>query len=97
MSAYVKKHKIIRQLYALYRKMAKDLFVKTISRALKYQVLDVNTIERIAILLMREGNVHTPFIHVEHDFEQQETYLEGRFSGEIDLSLYDKILEDNDE
>jgi len=93
----VKKHKIIRQLYALYRKMAKDLFVKTISRALKYQVLDVNTIERIAILLMREGNVHTPFIHVEHDFEQQETYLEGRFSGEIDLSLYDKILEDNDE
>jgi hypothetical protein len=91
------KHRFIRRLYGLHQKMALPLFIKTIKRALKYRITDMETIERIAILLMRDGNYDMPSVQIDQDFKQRESYLEGRFSDDVDLSIYDKIMEDEED
>jgi hypothetical protein len=91
------KHRFIRELYGLHKKLAPSLFIKTIKRALKYRITDTKTIERIAILLMKEGNYDLPSVEVDKEFTDRESYLDGRFSADVDLSVYDKMIEDDDE
>lgn len=91
------KHRFIRQLYGLYKKMALSLLIKTIKRALKYRIIDMKSIERIAILLMREGNYDVPLAEIDQEFKNRTAYLEGRFAGDVDLSDYDKMMEGDDE
>jgi hypothetical protein len=91
------KHRFVRQLHGLYRKLAEPLFVKTIERAFRFRVTDMDTLERIAVLIMREGAYSPPNVPVDDDLHLRESYLEGRFSGEVDLTIYDKMIEDDDE
>jgi len=93
----IKKHRFLRQLYTLHQKLAKPIFVKTIQRASQYQITECQTLERMAFLLLQEGNYQLPDTTVDLDFEYRAAYLEGRFSDEPDLSIYDKLIEDNDE
>lgn len=94
------RHRFIRQLYWLYQKTAAPLFIKALNRALKYRVTNIETIERIAVLLMREGSDEYKYRHSEavveinENFQDRESYLEGRFSDEVDCSMYDKMMED---
>jgi transposase len=90
------KHRFIRQLYGLYQKLALPLFIKTMARALKYRITDIETIERMAILQMKEGNYSLPTISIDQDFETRESYIEGYSSEEVDLSLYDQLLDEED-
>jgi len=90
------KHRFIRQLYGLYQKLALPLFIKTMARALKYRITDIETIERMAILQVKEGNYSLPAISIDQDFETRESYLEGYSSDEVDLSLYDQLLDEED-
>jgi hypothetical protein len=91
------KHRFVRQLHGLYRKLAEPLFVKTIERASRYRVTDMDTLERIAVLLMREGGYHLPNAPVDDDLQLRESYLEGCSSGEVDLTIYDKMIEGDNE
>jgi len=91
------KHRFIRHLYGLYQKITLPLFIKTIKRALKYRITDIKTIEKIAILLMKEGNFYFQMVNVDQEFKDRDAYIEGRFTGDVDLSVYDKMIEDNDE
>lgn len=54
------RHRFIRQLYGLHRKLTLPLFIKTIKRALKYRITDAQTIDRIAVLLLTEGDFDPP-------------------------------------
>jgi hypothetical protein len=92
------KHRFIRQLYWLYQKIALPLFIETLNRALKYRITDIETIERIASLQFRNGNyqVPVPVVQIHQDFEDRESYLEGRLSDEVDLSIYDQMMEEED-
>jgi hypothetical protein len=81
----------------LHSKLAPLLFIKTVKRALKYRITDTETIERIAILLMREGNYDVPSVQIDQEFRDRESYLDGRFSADVDLSVYDKMMEQDDE
>ena len=90
------KHRFIRQLYCLYQKIVLPLFVKTIRRALKYRITEIKTIERIALLQMREGNYKVPPVEIDEDLKSRQSYLDGLFSDEADLSVYDDLLEDED-
>lgn len=87
------RHRVIRRLHGLYRKMARDLFVKAVARALKYRIADIDTIERIAVLLMKEGSYEIPMVKVAHDFEKRQAFLDGCDSNDVDLSVYDRLLE----
>lgn len=91
-----RRHRVIRQLHALSRKMARPLFIKSLCRALKYRIVDVDIVERIGVLLMKEGNVETPLVKVDYGFYRRESFLEGCYGDEVDLSIYDRALGDND-
>jgi transposase len=88
------KHRFVRQLYSLHKKTALPLFVKAIKRALKYRINDVDTIENIIRLLIRDSIYELPLPEVNHDFTNRPEYLEGRFTDEVDLSVYGKDDED---
>ena len=91
------KHRFIRQLYGLYKKMARTLLIKTIQRASKYRIKDIGTLENIALLLIKEGHYDMPSASVDSEFKNRQSYHEGRFAGDVDLSDYDKMMEDDDE
>lgn len=91
------KHRFIRELYGLHKKLAPSLFIRIVKRALKYRITDTKTIERIAILLMKEGNYDLPSVQIDLEYRDRESYLDGRFAGDVDLSVYDKMMEEKDE
>jgi len=46
---------------------------------------------------MKEGNYDVPSVQIDQEFRERESYLDGRFSGDVDLSVYDNMIEDDDE
>jgi len=90
----IRKHRFIRQLHGIYRKVAGPLFIKAISRALQYRVQEIETIERIVVLLMKEGNTDPVFSTINYEFQQRPAFIEGCYSDDVDLTVYDKPLED---
>jgi hypothetical protein len=93
------KHRFIRQLYGLYQKVAPLLFVKTIDRALTYRITDIQTLEQMAVQLLKEGNYanEMPPTPVDEGYINREAYLEGCTSDEPDLYEYDRLLEEKEE
>ena len=87
----------IRSLYRLYGKIAQSLFVKTIQRSLKYRITNFETIERIAVLQIKTSGYPMPLVQSECEFENRQTWIDGRISEEVDLSVYDKLMEQEDE
>ena len=83
-----RKHHFIRKLYGLYRKMSADLFDKTIQRALTFRIDEFETIERIAALQMKEAHYQMPSIRIDEQFKNRQSYIDGRFSDDVDLSVY---------
>ena len=71
------RHRFLRSLLALGRKMTPELFIKSIERAAKYRIEDIHTIERIAILHLQEGSDTLPVAQVDEQFTRREAYLEG--------------------
>jgi transposase len=90
------KHRFIRQLHGLYRKIALEVFIKTLKRALKYRITDIKTIERIATLQLTAGHFQLPLPQINQQLEKRASYIEGCFADEVDLSVYDKITGDDD-
>jgi hypothetical protein len=90
------KHRFIRALYGLYRKMALEVFIKTVNRALKYRITDIKTVERIATLQLRAANFQLPLPQIDRQLEKRDAYIEGYFADDVDLSVYDKTEEDDD-
>jgi transposase len=90
------RHAFIRELFGLYKKISLPLFTETVKRALRYRITDIKTIERIAILKMNDTGYEVPLIEIDDEFENRQTYLEGRMSDKPDLSIYDKMLEEQD-
>jgi len=84
-----KRHRFICQLYYLSQKLAPQLFIKTLQRALQYRIKNIETIERIAVLQMKKNNYTVPFADYDQHFEQREAYKDGCVSDDIDLSDYD--------
>ena len=62
----------------------------------KLCITDIQTLERIAILQLQEGNYELPLVEIDRELESRESYLEGRFTDEVDLSTYEKMMEDED-
>lgn len=89
----IQKYRLIRQLYNLSLKISPSLFAKTIARAHQYQVHDFDTIERIAVYLMRDDAFYLPTFDFDEDFKDREAYQQGHVIDTPDLSRYDKWLE----
>jgi transposase len=82
------RHSFLRKLFALSRKMAPGLFLKTIERAHKYRITDIDTIQRIAVLHITEGMDLLPSADVDESFRDRPAYQEGALTEAADLSVY---------
>ncbi len=81
------RHQTLRHLLALSRKMTPELFIKSVQRALKYQITSLPTLERIALLYLEAGTVLAS-VEFDENFRQREAYQEGFITEQPDLSIY---------
>jgi hypothetical protein len=92
----IERHRFIREMFALAQQMSPALFIKSVERALRYRIDEVEALPRIAVLLMSQGDSVLPPVDVDENFRQRDAYREGYVTEAPDLSAYDKMLEDND-
>jgi len=93
----VQRHHFIRELFALTGRMPNAVFIQSIERALRYQIVSIETVERIALLSMTQDVPGLPIVDVDESFREREAYLEGSLTDAPDLSIYDRLLEEEDE
>ena len=81
------RHQFLRRLFALSQRWSTTLFIGAIERAHRYQINSIETLERIALLLLDETALPEP--EVDPELEKRPTYQEGRLTDNPDLSRYD--------
>jgi hypothetical protein len=89
------KHRFIRELFGLYRKVAPTVFIQAVERALKYRITDIATIENIVILKLRGTDFNVLPPEIDQDYLTRDAYIQGRFADEADLSIYDEMEDEN--
>lgn len=93
----IQRHRFIRELFALTGRMPNSVFIQAIERALRYQIASLETVERIALLCMTQDVPNLPRFEVDEAYREREAYLEGDLTDSPDLSIYDRLLEEDDE
>lgn len=91
------RHSFLRKLFALSRKMMTELFLKTIERAHKYRITDMDTIERIALLHLSQGLDLLPLAEVDESFRDRPAYQDGALTEAPDLSVYEDEDQDQED
>jgi hypothetical protein len=91
------RHRFIRELFALSRKLTVDVFRKTVERARRYRIVDLATLRRIAWLCLTQEDDVLPEVEVDEDFCQRPAYQEGYLTDQPDLSMYDQLNDDQQE
>ena len=88
------KHTFIRSLFRLHQKLALPVFLDTIQRALKYRITDISSVERIALLQLVNSGYDMPTVDSDLHLQENQAYLEGALTDEVDLSIYDQYTGD---
>ena len=91
----IQRHRFLRELYALSRKVPPTAFIEALSRARRYRVVQLETLQRIAWLCLSQGQLWLPFVDEEEDFRQRPAYQEGFLTDEPDLSVYDETPQED--
>jgi hypothetical protein len=90
----IPRHRFIRELFALSRQMSAALFVQTVERALRYRIVEIETLRRIAQLVLVQGEPLLPNPPVDEGFRERDAYRQGHLTDAPDFSPYDRTLED---
>jgi transposase len=93
----IRRHAFLRRLHALSRRIAPALFIAAVQRAHRYRINDIRTLERIAAMQITEGVHPLPRPQIDEDFQQRDTYVQGRLTDPPDLSAYDEEEENTEE
>ena len=93
----VQRHRFLRELLALSRKVTEGVFVEAMERALRYRILDMATVQRIAWFCMSQGEEQRFEVDVDDSYHERPAYQEGCLTDEPDLSIYDRMLQSEDE
>jgi transposase len=91
-TAGIQRHRLLRELLALSRKVPAAAFVEALTRALRYRVLALDTLERIAWLCTSQTHEPLPEVDVDESFRDRPAYQEGCLTDTPDLSHYDETL-----
>ena len=92
------RHRQIRSLYGLFRRLSRPLFCKVTQRAHHFRVTDIETLGEIARQLLRDMGETMPDVVVDESYETRESFQEGRLTEPADLQQYDRqFLEDGDD
>lgn len=92
-----RRHRFMRELFALSSRMSRSLFIQTLERALHYGITDLETLRRMARLLMSQGEWDLSGVEVDENFREREAYQQGSLTDAPDFSLYDEMLEEEEE
>lgn len=92
-----RRHQFLRRLHALSRKTSQSVFIKSIGRAHKYTITEIETIERIIRLHITQDMWILPQVQVDEYVEDREIYRRGSLSKAPDLSVYDIKPENGNE
>ena len=82
-------HRLLRELWAFSRQVPAAVFVQTLERALRYRVVHLQTLHRIAWFCLSQSQERLPDVEVDDTFRQRPAYQEGCLTDEPDLSRYD--------
>jgi hypothetical protein len=93
----IQRHRFTRELFALSRQVPPTVFVQTVQRALRYRIIRLETLQRIAWLCLSQGEYPLPDAEVDEDFQQRPAYQEGCLTDEPDLSIYDDMLKEEED
>jgi len=91
------RHRMIRQLHGLYRRLSPALLDRVIARAHRYRVEDLRSLDEIARLLARDDAEFIPDVTCDHSYEERHEYLEGRFTDPPEIESYEHMTGDSDE
>jgi hypothetical protein len=91
----MQRHRFLRGLLALSLQVPPAVFLQTLERALRYRVVDLPTVQRIAWLYLSQGQ-YVPEVEVDESYCQRPAYLEGEWTDEPDLSRYDQTEDKED-
>lgn len=86
----IQRHRFLRELFALSRKVTPAVFAEALTRARRYRVVQMETLQRIAWLCMSQGQEPLPDVEVDESFRQRPAYQDGFLTDEPDLSVYDE-------
>jgi len=86
----IQRHRFLRELFALSRKVTPAVFAEALIRARRYRIVEMETLHRIAWLSMSQGREVLPDVEVDESFRQRPAYQEGFLTDEPDLSVYDE-------
>jgi hypothetical protein len=92
----LQRHRFLRELFALSRRVTPAVFVRAIERARRYRVVELRSLERIVWLCMSQQEPPLPQAEVDDHFRERPAYLEGCLTDEPDLSLYDRPADDDE-
>ena len=79
------------------RRLPPALFLETVERALRYGIRDQATLERMARLSISQAQLPLFTAEVDESFAEREAYQQGRLTEAPDFSLYEQMLEDQDD
>jgi hypothetical protein len=94
----IQRHRFLRELFALSQKVTQAVFIAAVARALRYRIVHLQTLERIAWFCMSQSQVEQclPYPDFDENFRQRPAYQEGCLTDEPDLSIYDQTPADDD-
>ena len=92
----IQRHRFLRELLALSRKVTEGVFIEAIQRALRYRILEMATVQRIAWFCMSQGEERLFDVDVDEGYHERPAYQEGCLTDEPDLSIYDDMLQSDD-
>jgi transposase len=83
------RHQCLRRLLLFSQRMSPELFVRSVARAHHYRITDLPTLEKIALLLLREEGGELPLPPIDESFRDRPAYQEGSLTDSPDLSQYE--------
>ena len=90
----IQRHRFLRELWALSQQVPRAVFGQALQRALRYRVVHLSTVRRIAWLYLSQGEPHVPDAEVDESYRERPAYQEGALTDEPDLSRYDQPPDD---
>jgi len=88
------RHRFVREMFRLHRKTASSVFVQAIVRAYKYRITDPKTLENIILLTLKSSQTEPALPDIDPALQDREAYIEGCFTDDVDLSIYDQEEKD---
>ena len=93
----IQRHRFLHQLLAFSRQVTSAVLLEMAQRGLKYRISRLETLKRIAWYCMSQGESILPDPEVDEGLQEREVYQEGCLTDEPDFTVYDQMLQEDEQ